>query len=94
MNETILPVDFQAAGQMEDDELHMIMVRPLPVGCRLTALFDSCHSGTALDLPYVYSTSGKIKEPSEWESMSAACRVTQCLPLPPLQTSPWALEKA
>ncbi|UZJ54715.1 hypothetical protein CBS101457_004035 [Exobasidium rhododendri] len=64
MNETILPVDFQVAGQMEDDELHMIMVRPLPVGCRLTALFDSCHSGTALDLPYVYSTSGKIKEPN------------------------------
>lgn len=40
MNETILPVDFQQAGQMEDDELHMIMVRPLPIGCRLTALFE------------------------------------------------------
>lgn len=40
------------------------MVRPLPIGCRLTAIFDSCHSGTALDLPYVYSTSGKIKEPN------------------------------
>jgi hypothetical protein len=50
MNETILPVDFQQAGQMEDDELHMIMVRPLPVGCRLTALFDSCHSGTGESL--------------------------------------------
>lgn len=63
-NETILPVDFEVAGQMEDDELHAIMVRPLPIGCRLTALFDSCHSGTALDLPYVYSTSGTIKEPN------------------------------
>ncbi|PWN42937.1 peptidase C14 [Ceraceosorus guamensis] len=64
MNETILPLDYERAGQMEDDELHAIMVRPLPVGCRLTALFDSCHSGTALDLPYVYSTSGNIKEPN------------------------------
>ncbi|PWN26580.1 hypothetical protein BDZ90DRAFT_233182, partial [Jaminaea rosea] len=64
MNETILPLDFQRAGQMEDDELHAIMVRPLPMGCRLTAIFDSCHSGTALDLPYVYSTSGNIKEPN------------------------------
>ncbi|PWN87917.1 hypothetical protein FA10DRAFT_269196 [Acaromyces ingoldii] len=64
MNETILPLDYERAGQMEDDELHMTMVRPLPIGCRLTALFDSCHSGTALDLPYVYSTSGQIKEPN------------------------------
>lgn len=63
-NETIIPVDYQQAGQMEDDELHAIMVRQLPVGCRLTAIFDSCHSGTALDLPYVYTTSGNIKEPN------------------------------
>lgn len=44
--------------------MHEIMVRPLPRGCRLTAIFDSCHSGTALDLPYVYSTKGVIKEES------------------------------
>lgn len=31
---------------------------------RLTAIFDSCHSGTALDLPYVYSTQGILKEPN------------------------------
>ena len=61
-NETILPLDYQYTGQMADDELHARLVRPLPMGCRLTALFDSCHSGTALDLPYVYTTSGKIKE--------------------------------
>ncbi|PKI83633.1 Mca1p [Malassezia vespertilionis] len=61
-NETILPLDYDRAGQIPDDELHARMVRPLPVGCRLTALFDSCHSGTALDLPYVYSTSGNVKE--------------------------------
>lgn len=64
MNETILPLDFERAGQIEDDELHATLVRPLPMGCRLTAIFDSCHSGTALDLPYVYSTSGNIKEPN------------------------------
>lgn len=36
--------------------MHRIMVQPLPAGVRLTAIFDSCHSGTALDLPYIYST--------------------------------------
>ena len=30
----------------------------------MTAIFDSCHSGSALDLPYLYSTSGKQKEPN------------------------------
>jgi hypothetical protein len=38
------------------------LVKPLPKGCRLTAIFDSCHSGTVLDLPYVYSTKGTIKQ--------------------------------
>lgn len=60
----IYPVDFQAAGSIIDDVIHNLLVRPLPVGARLTAFFDSCHSGTAMDLPFVYSTKGVIKEPN------------------------------
>lgn len=63
-DEVIYPVDFATNGHIVDDLLHDIMVKPLPPGCRLTAIFDSCHSGTALDLPYIYSTEGKIKEPN------------------------------
>lgn len=37
---------------------------PLQPGVRLTAIFDSCHSGSALDLPYIYSTQGVLKEPN------------------------------
>jgi hypothetical protein len=51
-------------GHITDDEMHRIMVRPLVAGVRLTAIFDSCHSGTALDLPYIYSTQGILKEPN------------------------------
>ncbi|RMZ91106.1 hypothetical protein DV736_g1656, partial [Chaetothyriales sp. CBS 134916] len=47
-----------------DDEMHRIMVKSLAPGVRLTAIFDSCHSGSALDLPYVYSTQGVLKEPN------------------------------
>lgn len=36
----------------------------LQAGVRLTAIFDSCHSGSALDLPYLYSTQGVLKEPN------------------------------
>ncbi|TDL22998.1 hypothetical protein BD410DRAFT_185542 [Rickenella mellea] len=38
-----------------DDELFEILVKPLPIGCRLIALFDCCNSGTQLDLPIVLS---------------------------------------
>ena len=39
-------------------------VGPLQAGVRLTAIFDSCHSGSALDLPYIYSTQGVVKQPN------------------------------
>lgn len=61
-DETIYPVDFRVAGYIVDDEMHQIMVAPLKAGVRLTAIFDSCHSGSALDLPYLYSTQGTLKE--------------------------------
>ncbi|KZF24573.1 caspase-like protein [Xylona heveae TC161] len=63
-DEVIYPVDFRNAGHIVDDEMHRIMVRPLSPGVRLTAIFDSCHSGSALDLPYIYSTQGVLKEPN------------------------------
>jgi len=63
-DEVIYPMDFKATSHIVDDEMHAIMVSRLPAGCRLTAIFDSCHSGTALDLPFVYSTQGILKEPN------------------------------
>jgi len=60
-NEVIFPVDYARSGQILDDELNDILVRSLPQGCRLTGLFDSCHSGTALDLPYIYRSDGRLK---------------------------------
>jgi metacaspase-1 len=62
--EVIYPVDYQAAGHIVDDDIHDICVKPLRQGVRLTAVFDSCHSGTVMDLPYVYSIKGVLKEPN------------------------------
>ena len=59
MDETICPSDYQRAGMISDDELFELIVRPLPQGCRLTAIFDCCHSGSALDLPYMYDWHGR-----------------------------------
>jgi len=72
-DETILPVDYKKNGMIVDDEMNAIMVRPLPEGVRLTAVFDSCHSGTALDLPYIYGDDGKLviqKGPSAIKALS------------------------
>ena len=55
-DECIYPADFKQAGEIIDDQLHDLLVRPLPPGCRLTAIFDSCHSATVMDLPYVVSS--------------------------------------
>ncbi|KAJ3722494.1 caspase domain-containing protein [Lentinula raphanica] len=61
MDEVIFPVDFKRKGHIVDDDLYKIMVKPLPAGCRLTALFDSCHSGTVLDLPFIYSPHARLR---------------------------------
>ncbi|KAL6452960.1 MCA1 Metacaspase-1 [Candida maltosa Xu316] len=66
-DEVIYPLDFETNGFIVDDLLHSMMVKPLPQGCRLTALFDSCHSGSVLDLPYMYSTKGVLKEPNVYK---------------------------
>jgi hypothetical protein len=59
MDETLIPVDYEKSGQIVDDELHAILVAGLPVGVRLTAIMDCCHSGSVFDLPFSVSKSTK-----------------------------------
>lgn len=61
MDETMIPVDYQKAGQIVDDEIHDVLVRGLPKGVRLTGIIDACHSETMLDLPYVYTVDGDLQ---------------------------------
>jgi len=65
LDESILPLDYEENGVILDDEIHDIMVKPLPEGCLLTALADCCHSGTVLDLPFSYNISGSIESIEE-----------------------------
>eukprot|EP01101_Sappina_pedata_P005145 TRINITY_DN22_c1_g1_i3.p1 TRINITY_DN22_c1_g1~~TRINITY_DN22_c1_g1_i3.p1 ORF type:complete len:228 (+),score=81.62 TRINITY_DN22_c1_g1_i3:65-685(+) len=57
-DETIVPLDYKTAGQITDDDMHTMLVKPLKKGVRFYVIFDSCHSGTALDLPFTYSPTG------------------------------------
>ena len=44
-DETLIPVDFERAGQITDDELFKVLVQPMPKGVLVTSLMDCCHSG-------------------------------------------------
>jgi Caspase domain len=57
-DETLIPVDFQQHGQIRDDDLLRILVKPMKEGVTMTCLMDCCHSGTVLDLPYRFTADG------------------------------------
>ena len=53
-DDTIVPVDFETNGQIDSDKLHRTLVSALPANSTLFVIFDCCHSGSAIELPFVY----------------------------------------
>lgn len=43
-DENIYPLDHEVAGTIVDNDMHRLLVTPLPQGCRLTAIFDCVRS--------------------------------------------------
>ncbi|CAJ1963473.1 unnamed protein product [Sphenostylis stenocarpa] len=62
LDETLCPVDFLREGMITDNEINSIIVQPLKKGVTLHAIIDACHSGTTLDLVYLWK-----KEKSNWK---------------------------
>jgi hypothetical protein len=56
LDDTIVPVDFEQNGQITSDTLHRRLVSRLPPSSSLFIVFDCCHSGSAVELPFVYRT--------------------------------------
>jgi hypothetical protein len=54
-DECIVPVDVDTYGTISDDLLTNYLERIHP-RTRVVCLFDCCHSGTILDLPFVYGS--------------------------------------
>lgn len=78
MNETLCPLDYRHAGEITDDEVNHMLVRPLPQGVKLHAVIDACHSGSMLDLPYTAPChNGRLQWRAEYRnSMVAASKGT------------------
>ena len=53
-DDTIVPVDYEINGQIDSDTLHRHLVSALPPSSTLFVVFDCCHSGSAIELPFVY----------------------------------------
>ena len=54
MDECLCPTDFDTQGGLVDDELCRI-ISGVNHATRVTLLLDCCHSGTAVDLPWMYT---------------------------------------
>ena len=74
-DECICPVDYARltdtdSGFIRDDTLNQILVKNLAPKAKLRVCFDSCHSGSALDLPIRWDSTSRFK--SENTDFSAA----------------------
>jgi len=58
MNETLIPLDYQASGMISDNVTNEILIQSLPDGCKMTMVIDACHSGSGADLAYTLSSQG------------------------------------
>ena len=61
-DEAICPLDYSTSGMITDDTLRDLLVSPLVSGAKLMCIFDSCHSGTVLDLKFTYKVNANAQD--------------------------------
>ena len=58
MDEALCPLDYAKAGVLRDDDVLKTLIAPMQRGVTLTCIMDCCHSGTILDLPFIFLADG------------------------------------
>lgn len=61
-DEALVPRDFQSNGMIRDDDLYDLLIKGMPDGVHVVSLMDCCHSGSILDLPYIFKGDGSQTE--------------------------------
>lgn len=77
-DEALVPLDYDTQGLIRDDTLYDILVKALPIECNLFSIVDACHSGTALDLPYLYRTDTGVKQQRTPENLANIIKISGC----------------
>lgn len=80
-DECLVPLDYSTKGLITDDELFALFIKRIPKNCTLVSIMDCCHSGTILDLPYVYrcTNNGIIEEHGTYfDDMSKIIKISGC----------------
>lgn len=90
IDDTIVPVDFEVNGMIDSDTLHRHLVSGLKGSSTLFIVLDCCHSGSAVELPFVYrsdeegNVNRELVVTSVFLSLSLTSNLTYDLPtLPP-----------
>jgi len=82
MDQTLIPVDYEEAGQIIDDWIFGTVVMPLPAGVSMFAVMDCCHSGTIMDLPYVIAITPELAVSEDQEENRAKLKKMTVRPNP------------
>ena len=64
IDETIVPLDYEKMNDITDDWLYENMTSKVQKNVNMYCFFDSCHSGTVIDLRYNYKSICKPKKDS------------------------------
>jgi metacaspase-1 len=77
MDDALCPCDFDnydgIKGFISDDDLRKMIINKIPKGAKLRAFFDCCHSGSALDLPYMFKAGNDYSQIEPNVSQSDDC---------------------
>ena len=77
-DEALVPLDYQTAGLITDDSLNNKLVKGLPKDAKLFSIIDACHSGTSLDLPYIYRVDSGFEEHGGDLDCLEVCKISGC----------------
>ena len=77
-DEALVPLDYDTHGLIRDDTLYDILVKDLPLESNLFSIIDACHSGTALDLPYLYRTDTGVQQQRNPENLANIVKISGC----------------
>ncbi|KAJ9078506.1 Ca(2+)-dependent cysteine protease [Entomophthora muscae] len=99
LEEAICPIDAYIDGYISGRDIHRMLIKTLPAGCRLTIFMDCCNSRPSIELAYEYddhATLDKVFFPkatkklrSSWLCSPASLwRFTPLPTLAPIHASP------